>query len=128
METNFMFSTIFYILSCLWIFLTKNKIEKKNPTPANKHNFDIFLPWKDLPVGEVASWSLLKKCIQILKSVNLKYLYFNFNNLLEFFVKPYQNSKMPMCVFFLKKIIKFFKGFDMNILANSVKFWQIPKS
>lgn len=36
--------------------------------------------------------SLLQLNIQILKSVNLGYLYFNFNHLLEFFVKSCQNS------------------------------------
>jgi len=31
------------------------------------------------------------KCIPIYKSVNVEYQYFNFNTMLKFFVKSYQN-------------------------------------
>jgi hypothetical protein len=55
-------------------------------------------------------------------------IFFNFNFLLEFFVKFYKILKILLYYFLKKKIINFFKDLDMSIFVNSVKFLPTPKS
>jgi len=59
-----------------------------------------------------------------LKTVILGYPsfnFFNFNYPLQFFVKSCQNFQNTLALFFLKKIIKFFKDLGMDIYFKIIQ-------